>query len=279
MRLGGPILEAFDGPAGWIAALRQRGYTTATWPLGADADDATVDAFVAAAAEADIVIAEVGAWNNNPLNANENVRQQAIANIQERLALADRVGACCCVNVAGSRGDRWDGPDAHNYSAEAFEQIVASVQTIIDGVRPTRTFYTLEPMPWMLPDSVESYVALLEAIDRPQFAVHFDPVNIVTHPRLYYDNGAMIRAFCAELGPHIKAVHAKDTLLHGDLTAHLDEVPPGQGNLDYATLLAELEQLNPDMPVLMEHFHDESAYETGAAYIRRVAAEVGVVVK
>jgi len=46
---------------------------------------------------------------------------------------------------------------------------------IIDAVQPTRTFYTLETMPWMYPDSPQSYLRLLQAVDRRQFAVHFAP--------------------------------------------------------------------------------------------------------
>ena len=68
-------------------------------------------AYVRAAREADIVIAEVGAWSN-PISPDEGTRQQAIRHCQEQLALADRVGARCCVNIAGSRSPDWAGPDA-----------------------------------------------------------------------------------------------------------------------------------------------------------------------
>lgn len=277
MRLGGPIIEAWQGPEGWIAALQARGYTAAAWP---DAGEGDIDAFVRAADAAGIVIAEVGAWNNNPLSPDDTVRRRSISSIQARLALADRVGARCCVNVAGSRGgDRWDGPDLSDLADDAFDLVVESVRAIIDGVKPTRTFYTLEPMPWMLPDSTDSYARLIAAIDRPAFAVHYDPVNLVTSPRALAHSGALIREFCRTLGPHIKAVHAKDAALLPRLTVHIDEAPPGQGSLDYRVLLAELERIDPDMPVLMEHFHDESAYTSGAAYIRRIAAEVGASVR
>ena len=45
--------------------------------------------------------------------------------------------------------------------------MAAWVGQIIDAVKPSRTFYTLEPMPWMYPDSAESYAGLIKS-NRPQ---------------------------------------------------------------------------------------------------------------
>src|SRR5206468_11369333 len=75
----------------------------------------------------------------------------ALAYWQEALRLADRIGARCCVNVAGSLGTSWAGPAAANFSHETFRRIVETTQLSIDAVRPERTFYTLEIMPWIQP--------------------------------------------------------------------------------------------------------------------------------
>ena len=83
----------------------------------------------------------------------------------------------------------------------------------------------------------DSNLKLLKAIDRPQLAVHFDPVNIVNSPRRYFNTGALIKECFDKLGPHIKSCHAKDILMHDKLTVHLDEVRPGLGNLDLNILL------------------------------------------
>ncbi|MHC4542678.1 MAG: sugar phosphate isomerase/epimerase, partial [Planctomycetota bacterium] len=82
------------------------------------------------------------------------------------------------MNISGSRGERWDGPSPKNFTDETFDIIVATTRAIIDEVKPTRTYFTLETMPWAYPDSADSYVALLKAIDRKRFAVHLDPVNL-----------------------------------------------------------------------------------------------------
>ncbi len=275
MRLGGPLFEDCTDPDCWIAALRRAGYSAAYCPLEASADDATVAAYARAAQAAGVVIAEVGAWSN-PLSPDEASRRAALARCQEQLALADRIGARCCVNIAGSRGEQWDGPHPLNLSEETFALIVDMVRGIIDAVRPTRTYYTLETMPWMYPDSADSYLRLLKAIDRPRFAVHLDPVNLVSSPQRYFASGPMIRECFAKLGPYIRSCHAKDIALSGRLTVHFDEVGAGQGGLDYRAYLAELARLEPDTPLMLEHLHKPEEYAAAAAHVRAVAAELGL---
>lgn len=278
MRLGGPVLEPLESPEAWVEALRKRGYTATYFPLDGTAAEADIEAYRKAADDADIVIAEVGAWSN-PLSPDEATRKQAIEQCKRQLALADRVGARCCVNIAGSRGEQWDGPHPDNLTPETMDLIVACVQEIIDAVQPTRTAYALETMPWMYPDSPDSYVALIRAIDRPAFAAHLDPVNLVCSPQRYYGNAALIRECFEKLGPHIRSCHAKDIILHPNLTTHLDEARPGLGGLDYATFLREAERLGPDTPVMLEHLEDEASYAAGAAHVRDVAKRVGVTLR
>lgn len=275
MRLGAPVFVDEMTPDHWVAALQRERYSAAYCPVSADADAATIRAYVAAAEHVDIVIAEVGAWSN-PLSADAATRKAALATCQTALALADEIGARCCVNIAGTRGEPWDGPDPSNLTDETFDLIVETVRTIIDAVEPRRTFYTLEPMPWMYPDSADSYLRLLAAIDRPHFGVHVDMVNVINSPQRYFDNAALIREWFGKLGPHIRSCHAKDTLLATRLTTHLDEVRPGLGRLDYRALLRELDKLDPDMPLMIEHLHAEEDYRLSAEYIRAVADAVGL---
>ena len=249
------------------------GPRTGRWTTTPIAD--TAGAYADAAAAADIVIAEIGAWSN-PLSPDEPTRAAALEHCKRRLELADRVGARCCVNVAGSRADRWDAPHPDNLSRDTFALIVDTVREIIDAVEPRRTFYSLEPMPWGLPDSPDSYLELIGAIDRRQFAVHLDPVNLVNSPAKFYDNAGLLRECFAKLGPHIRCCHAKDITLANELTVHLAEAIPGQGALDYRVLLEELDRLDPDTPILVEHLTTDAEYAAAAAHIRSVAGSLGL---
>lgn len=278
MRLGGPLFGDCSDPDRWIEALRQNGYSAAFCPVDHAADDDTVRAYAEAAWRADIVIAEVGAWSN-PLSPDDGTRRAALEFCQKQLALADRIGARCCVNIAGSRGEKWDGPDANDLTEETFDLIVESVRTIIDAVKPTRTCYTLETMPWMYPDSPESYLRLIRAIDRPQFAVHLDPTNLVCSPQRFFANAALLRECFAQLGPYIKSCHAKDITLSNRFMVHLDEVRPGLGRLDYRVFLQELNRLDPDTPLMMEHLATPEEYAQAASYIRSLAQVMEVPIR
>lgn len=275
MRLGGPVFKEFADPHAWAREVAKLGYRAAYCPVELNADDGAVRAYAQAAERADIVIAEVGAWCN-PLSTDERTRAEALAKCTSALLMADKIGARCAVNIAGSRGAKWDGPEKRNLTSETFDMIVHCVRDIIDAVRPTHAWYTLETMPWIYPDSADSYLRLLKAIDRKAFAVHFDPVNLVSSPQRYFENGSLIRDFFARLGPYIRSCHAKDILLGTNLTVHLDEVRLGTGGLDYGVFLREAAKLEGDTPVMLEHLPKEQDYRLAAEHIRAVAREEGV---
>jgi sugar phosphate isomerase/epimerase len=275
MRLGAPVPCDPDAPEAWIETLRARGFRTAYWPLPDDAGADEVAGYADAAAAADVVIGEVGAWSN-PLNPDDAARVTAIERCKSRLELADQVGARCCVNIAGTRSDSLDGPHPDNLTRDTFALIVDTVRDILDTVRPQRSYYTLEPMPWALPDSADSYLELIRAIERQRFAVHLDPVNLINSPSKYYDNAALLRECFAKLGRQIKVVHAKDLTLTNELTLHMPEVRPGLGGLDYRAFLTGMAGLDRDTPLLLEHLRTDEEYEAAVAYVRGVAGELGL---
>lgn len=269
MRLGGPILKETNSPESWVAAVKSAGYRAAYCPVPLEADSETIRAYAKAAGEADITIAEVGAWSS-PLSSDPHEAGTALDKCKKALSLADSIGAKCCVNIAGSIGPKWDGPFAADLTEVTFERIVDVVRTIIDDVQPVRTFYTLETMPWMYPDSPDAYLRLIKAIDRPAFAVHLDPVNLVSSPQRYFNNGKLIEECFEKFGKYIKSCHAKDVILRDHFTVHLDEVRPGLGKLDYFVLLKELNRLGPDTPLMLEHLSSEEEYRSAAAFILQI---------
>ena len=275
MKLGAPLFADTSTPDAWINALKAKGFRAAYCPLQPEADDETVRAYADAAQKAGVVIAEVGAWSN-PISPDAAEREKAIEKCKKGLDLAERIGAHHCVNISGSRGAQWDGPHPDNLTHETFEMIVEITRDIIDAVKPARTFYSLETMPWAFPDSPQSYLDLVEAIDREGFGVHFDPVNMINSPRRFYGNAGFMREFYALLGPHIKGVHAKDIVLRTNLTVHLDEVRPGEGGLDYRALLLEINKLDADVPFMLEHLPTENDYDLAARYVRGVANELKI---
>lgn len=275
MRLGAPLQSSFESPEAWIAAVRAKGYRSAYSPLPLDASAAQRTEYRQAAEEADIVIAEVGAWSN-PLSRDRETADAALRKMVDALRLADDLGARCSVNIAGSRGEKWDGPDAGDLTEQTFSAIVEMCRKVIDEASPQTAHLSLEPMPWMYPESAESYARLLTQVDHPRFGVHYDPVNLINSPPKYFASASEVDHFVDLLGPQIVSVHVKDIILGDQLTTHLDECIPGTGGFDIAHLFERLDGLEPDLPVMLEHLKTEAEYDQAAAHVRSVADRLGV---
>ena len=249
--------------------------------------DPEIKALVEVVAKAGLVIGEAGAWRN--LIAHDEVTRKA--NLQfavDTLAAADEMGAVACVafhGTVGYAGDPWQlsdnydyGPHPDNLGETGFQRMVETARSIIDAVKPKRTKFSLEMVPWLITGTPEEYLRLIRAVDRPQFAAHIDAANMITSPQYYFDTPRMLREGFALLAPYVVSAHAKDIVMQGGpgrISFHMDEVPPGEGMLDYRAYLRELSALGRDVPLMLEHF-DTPEYDRGRDHIRRVGREIGV---
>lgn len=274
IRLGGPIFLRSDDPRELAREHRRLGYSAALCPRATAADATRVREIEAAFAAENVIIAEVGAWNNM-LDIDAEKRRANLAYVVERLALADAVGARCCVNIAGSFVSG-RGPHPDDLSQRHFDATVENCRHVIDEVKPKRTKFTIEMMSWCLPDGPDAYLKLIKAVDRKGLGVHFDPFNGINCAERYYHNADFISDCVRKLGPMIVSCHAKDLNLLSESNIHLQEVIPGRGHVDYRTYLRELAGLGRDVPLVLEHFQTAEEYTEGATHIRKVAQEVGV---
>lgn len=273
MRLGAPVFQ-WRTAEEWAQRHVENGFSATNWPLKLGADPAQEEAFVNAAKKHDIMIAEVGVWNNL-LEYDAAEREQNTRYAVERLKTADRVGARCCVNISGSLSVFWDGPHPNNLTEGTFRQIVQITQRILDEAQPKHTFYTLESMPWMYPNDIESTQRLLSAVNRPNFAVHVDICNLINAFDKVYKTREITREFFGAFKDKIRSVHAKDTVLAIDeLTLHISEAIPGQGLFDLETLLTECSLLD-DVPVMAEHLQTEADYRAATDYLKKTAQTLG----
>src|SRR5262249_41243733 len=101
VRLGGPIFLRADDPAALAREHRRLGYSAAHCPNPDVKDTDRIRAIEKAFAAENVAIAEVGAWKNM-LDPDATNRKQNLDYVIERCALADAIGARCCVDIAGS---------------------------------------------------------------------------------------------------------------------------------------------------------------------------------
>jgi sugar phosphate isomerase/epimerase len=277
IRLGGPIFVKSDDPAALAREHRRLGDSAAYCPdMATLADSKLLDEIKRAFATENVLIAEVGAWKNL-LDPDPAKRRENLDYVTQRCALADAVGALCCVDIAGSYNpSTWYGPDAKNLSREFFDATVENCRHILDAVKPTRTRFTIEMMGWNLPDGPDAYLELIRAVDRKAFAVHLDVCNGINCPQRFYHNADFIRECFSKLGPFIISCHAKDLRWDIEMNVHFEEVVPGRGQLDYRAYLGELAQLRRDVPLMLEHLKTAEEYDEGRLYIREVGDKMGL---
>jgi sugar phosphate isomerase/epimerase len=118
LRLGGPVFLKSDDPAELAEEHRRLGYRAAYAPEVKAGDSDRIKAIIKEFAARDVALAEVGAWVNM-VDPDPAKRRQNLSYVQEQLALAEMLGARCCVDLAGSSNPhQWDGPDPGNITDE-----------------------------------------------------------------------------------------------------------------------------------------------------------------
>lgn len=263
-----------DDPDVLAQAHKKLGYTAAFCPAGKAGDSVRVKAIRKAFADAGVLLAEVGAWENM-MTPDLAARKKNIEYNVQQMAFADELEARCCVDVAGSfDGDTLSGPHPKNLSKEFFDATVEHCRTILDTIKPKHSKYSLEMKGWNLPDGPDSYLALIKAIDRPAFGVHMDICNAINSPTRYYNSGAFIEEAFRKVGKWVLSCHGKDLKWIPEQNVHFLEVPPGQGGVDYRAYLREISKTGA--PLLLEHFLTNEAFQEGARYVKRIGTEIGV---
>ena len=276
IRMGGPVFGAPADPEGIALAHKKLGYRAAYCPGVAPNDKERIRDITAAFAKHDVIIAEVGRWCNL-MDADPAKRAANLKTVTEGLALAEAVGARCCVDIAGSYNRRsWDGPDPENLSQKHFDETVENARKIIDAVKPKRAKFCFEMMGWMTPDSPDAYLKLIKAVDRDAFGVHLDPCNLINSPARFYRNTDLLNECFDKLGPWIASCHAKDLAWEKEMNIHFREVTLGAGSLDYTTYLKRLAALPGDVPLMIEHMKNAEEYDKSRRWLFDLGGKIGV---
>lgn len=272
MRIGINTSFPHSSPEEWADILKENGCRAVSFPVDYTKPVSLIDAYVKAARARDIRIAEVGIWDS-PFQPDAWKAAQVKERSKEQLCLADYIQADCCVNVSGAFGENWSGCYRENFEDDSYQKTVELVQWLCDEVKPTHTFYTLEPMQWMVLDTPEQYLQLLNDVNRKEFAVHMDLINFIKDPYTYTHMEELICKSFALLGPHIKSCHIKDCLLMPGTTVAIREVPIGEGRMDLPLYLEEIGKLSPDIPVLVEHLPKLEDYINGVNAVKKLLAD------
>lgn len=276
IRLGAPVFNAPDDPEELALAHRKLGYRAAYCPPASLDDPARIKALREAFARHDVVLAEVGRWVNL-LDADPQKRRANLKQVTDGLALAEALGARCCVDIAGSFNPAiWFGPHPDNLTARFFDAAVENARAIVDAVKPKQAKFAYEMMGWALPDSPDSCLKLIKAVDRQAFAVHLDPCNLVNSPARFYGNAELLNECFDKLGRWIVSCHAKDLTWDVEMNVHFREVRPGAGQMDYSTYLRRVAALPHRPPLMVEHLPNAEEYDLARKHLFDLGSKLGL---
>lgn len=267
MRLGTSSPLKHTSPKDWANTQKALGMRAVVFPVQSDAPKEKIDAYKEAADEAGLMIAEVGIWRN-PLSSDPDERKRNIDYCVNQLKLADYLGARCAVNVAGTTGPIWDGAYKENFSKEMRKEIVKTTQEIIDRAEVKNSFFTLEPMPWMVPTGPEDYLRLIDEVDREKFSVHMDIINMINSIDRYFNANEFIAKCANLLGDKIRSCHIKDVHLSEAFTVRLEECGPGDGEFPLRYYAEKMHEIDKDMPIILEHLNTDEEYLTYMKYLK-----------
>ncbi|MCR4755963.1 MAG: sugar phosphate isomerase/epimerase [Lachnospiraceae bacterium] len=267
MRLGTSSPLMHNSPEEWADNQIKLGCSAVVFPVQSDEPEQKVIAYKEAADRAGLVIAEVGIWRN-ALAADPDERKKNIDYCVDQLRLADYLNARCAVNVAGAFGPIWDGGYKENYSKEAWDATVSMVREIIDRADVKNTYFTLEPMPWMIPSGPQEYIRLIDAVERDRFSVHMDIINMISSAQRYFNPEEFVDECFELLGDKIRSCHIKDVHLDRRYTLRLEECGPGDGEFPLRYYVEKINEADNDMPVILEHLNTDEDYIKYMGYLK-----------
>jgi sugar phosphate isomerase/epimerase len=267
MRLGTSSPLQHNTPEEWAENQVKLGCKCVNFPLNCEEPEDKIIAYKDAALKHDLLIAEVGIWRN-ALAQDPAERRKNMDYCIGQLRLADFLGARCAVNVAGAMGPRWDGHYRENFTENAWKETVSMVREIIDTADVKNTYFTLEPMPWMIPTSPREYLKLIDMVERDHFAVHMDIINMTNSAERYFNPEEFVDEVAETLGGKIRSCHIKDVHLAEEYTFRLEECAPGQGEFPLRYYAQKMSSLDPDMPVILEHLNTDEEYIRYMGYLK-----------
>lgn len=205
----------------------------------------------------------------------ETRRAEAVRVLQGALRLAGWLGSRGIDTGPGSmnpRGPWWPHPD--NWSASARAQLIKSLKECAPAAEDSGVFLSLEGHQVVTLESAEVTAEILDAVDSPWVTCDYDSANWIRLKEVFDPTPAINHHFDV-LGRRIVSCHAKDVWMEDKLSVHIQDGCPGKGHVDFRPVLARMEALSPEYPILPEGNVTEDLPEVVALF-RRLAEELNI---
>ena len=203
-----------------------------------------------------IQIAVLGCYINLG-DRDEASRRPQLERFKEYLRFARDFGCSVVGTETGSlNSDFSRHPD--NAGEEAYQIVLASVGELVREAERFGVFVGLEAVERYVISSPRRLRRLIDDVGSPNLQVIYDPVNLLWSTNHEQQEQIVAEAH-ALLGDRICIVHAKDYAISD---GRFQELPAGQGRLDYRKILRWLIERKPGVDVLLENTHPATIGQT-----------------
>ena len=215
----------------------------------------------------------------NIMTRDLDARAERIQRVRTLVQRAVDMGSRCALIMLGSV-DPLDGqgtPHPYMFTDECKAEAQQLVLRILDGLELGDTKFVIEPWNHSFFYQPEGILEFIKMVDHPSFGVHMDMMNVVSQQR-YFQVTDVINECFDLLAPYIASVHFKDIRWDPHyVPLKFDEVPIGDGILDYSTYLSRIKSdLDPDITGYCERLKSEADYALNFARLRHEADRVGL---
>ena len=281
MRLGGNIWrpstpEDLDA---LLPTFDRYGLSAVTAPAGFERlSDEDAAAFGERARSLGIVVGESHSRPNLMIRDPEE-RERRIENLRvgiRKSRIMGVRGVCILVGTVAEE-DHLAAPHPYMYTREARAEFREILLRALDRWEPGDPQLLIEPWTTSFFFQPEPIREFLDSVGHPAIGLHLDLMNMVDQYH-YYRTTELVEQTFDLLGHYVGGVHFKDLLWDWHhMLLKLDEVPVGQGVIDYPAYVGRVAQLGiDDLCCFVEHFPTEEEYATSFARLHEIAGELGV---
>lgn len=283
MRLGianGPLPLASDGVTPALAdQLTALGIRSVAFHLG-DTDvllaggAARVRGILA---DHDIVVAQSTGYAPDLVDPAPATRQEALAKVRRGLAVAEALGAVMVNTGVGSHHPTSAyGPHPENHSARSIDTLIGNLRELCPEAQDRGLLLSLEPHLLTTIGDPETIGDIVEGVGHPALRVNFDPVNLLGTLADVYDTPTALGRIRARIGRYLgPSAHVKDIRPAAAFVLHLDEVPPGDGCMDWDAYFGVCATLGDGAALIVEHL-DGVTTERALGFVREQARRCGI---
>lgn len=189
----------------------------------------------------------------------EAVRRPQLERFKAHLRAARNFGCTVVGTETGSLNSDYSR-HPNNGGEEAFRIVLGSVRELVREAERCGVKVCIEAVERYVISTPQRLRRLVDEVNSPHLRVIYDPVNLLWSTNCEHE-AEIVEAAQSLLGDHIRIVHAKDfTIADGAF----QELPAGQGRLNYQRILRWIKDRHPDIDVLMENTHPSTIAQTVA---------------